>query len=244
MNESKITPPPYLSIAKMKEVVEKLEKKSLNTLESKDFKAWGFSSADANLAIATLKFLKIIDENGKIDIDKSKKFKMSGEEKEKMLKELVQSAYKPLFDENKEPGGLSNGELNNDFIRKYNCSPRLLTSAIPLFKYLCSIAGFIPKEQIVSRPKKKDNTNKNLKDKMIKVKSAQTRTDSDDYVIPVLDGISIVVSGNKKDLYDSLLKGVWDGKLASLKQLINKIIKNHANDNAAGSEMQGSKKIS
>ncbi len=239
MNESKTITPPYLSIAKMKEVVEKLEKKSLNKLESKDFRAWGFSTADANLAIAVLKFLKIIDENGKIDIDKARKFKMSEGEKEKMIKELVKSAYKPLFDENEEPWGLSDKDLKDDFIRKYDCSPRLLASAIPLFRYLCSIAGFIPKDQVVSRPKKKDNTGKCLKDKMTKVKPMQGRTDSDDYVIPILDGISIVVSSNEKGSYDSLLKGVWEGELAPLKKLINDIIKKHAVDNAASSELEG-----
>lgn len=132
--------PPYLSIRKLKDLFILLETRSFTQITRDELTARGFSPIDAFLALSTLRFLHIIDDNNS-GTENLHSLRMVGEEKKNTLKEIVKSGYKKIFDTVPEANNLTRSELYNEFIATYRLSPRLASAAVPDFLWLCGEAG-------------------------------------------------------------------------------------------------------
>lgn len=134
------TNPPYGSINRLKYVFDLFKTHSLSTLNPSDLRSRGFSGSDAFQTIASLKFLGIIDADGK-STEKMKGLQLIGDKRATAIADIVKQAYSKLFDTVSEPNKLNKDELHNDFVSLYNLSGRLATTAVPNFLWLCKEAG-------------------------------------------------------------------------------------------------------
>ncbi len=132
--------PPYLTINKLREVFQLLSTRSFNQLTAKEFVGRGISSSDSFLVMATLRFLKVIDESG-YKTENLTKLQLMGEARQTALREIVLDAYKKLFETAPEANKLPHDELFNEFVAIYQTTARIARSAVPAFIWLCSEAG-------------------------------------------------------------------------------------------------------
>lgn len=135
--------PPYLSVKKLEELLDLVSSKNLASVPSLSpgfFSAYGFSGSDANLAIAALRFLGLLDANS-APTNRMQKMTLKGDEPRKALAEMVQAAYSKLFEMSSEANKATSNDLFNDFVVVYSLSPRLASGAVRSFIFLCEKAG-------------------------------------------------------------------------------------------------------
>ncbi|KKS83335.1 MAG: hypothetical protein UV59_C0042G0002 [Candidatus Gottesmanbacteria bacterium GW2011_GWA1_43_11] len=99
-----------------------------------------FSGSDASLTISALKFLGIIDSEGR-KTEKMSLLQLKGEERCKAIKDIVSNSYIKLFETSPEANKLDRDTLYNNFIVIYGMSGRQASSAVPNFLWLCQQAG-------------------------------------------------------------------------------------------------------
>ena len=151
MNDSKNTLKiPYLSASRMEKLLELVSERSLINIEPSYFEKYGFGKADAYLAINTLKFLGLIDENDK-STDLLRKFQLKGDVRNKETQQILKNAYKDLFNTVTEPYKLSKDDLTNEFMHHYGLSKRVAASAVPAFLKLCEFTGFLEEGSVLTR---------------------------------------------------------------------------------------------
>lgn len=141
---------PYLSASKMEKVMELAFERSLQNISAAYFKRSGFGVADAYLAMNVLRFLGLLDEEGK-PTALARKFQLKGDARTKEVEAAVRTAYKALFDAVPEPHNLSKDELANELMRCYGISNRLARSAIPAFLKLCEFGGLLEQGSVLTR---------------------------------------------------------------------------------------------
>lgn len=185
MNDSKNTLKiPYLSASRMEKLLELVSERSLINIEPSYFEKYGFSKADAYLAINTLKFLGLIDENDR-STDLLRKFQLKGEIRNKETQQILKDAYKDLFNTATEPYKLSKDDLTNEFMHHYGLSKRVAASAVPAFLKLCEFVGFLEQGSVLTRKRinKSDEKQPNV------VKKPKNVNQKDDFMnIPIGDG--------------------------------------------------------
>ena len=123
---------PYLSASKMGKLMELISQRSLISIDPGYFKNYGFGQADAYLAINTLKFLGIIDDNGK-STDTLRKFQLLGDSRNSEVQQILKITYKKLFSVTNDAYKLSKDHLTNEFMHLYSLSRRIAISAVPAF---------------------------------------------------------------------------------------------------------------
>lgn len=153
--------PPYLAITKLEEVINLVSNRMYNEFSASLFKNRGFGNADALLAVNALRFLNLIDDNGK-PTEYMSRIGLKGDARKKVFGEIVRAAYKRLFDVVKAPQSpqdLPPDELSNEMKMQYDLSPRVVRQAVPVFLKLAEFAGLIKEGSIVGR-KRGPKTNK------------------------------------------------------------------------------------
>ncbi len=88
-----------------------------------------------------------------------------------------QKSYKKLFDLVENPAILSRDELYNEFIAEYSLSPRLIKGALPLFLWLSKEAGLEVTEEVESRQRNANSSNRKQPSKTEKL---EEKTESPD----------------------------------------------------------------
>lgn len=136
----KLLKPPYLSLSALERVVSLLSTRSLDEITFDYLNNQGFGKSDVYTAIVALRFLGLIDNQGKTT-EAAKKLHLQGEPRTKALQEMIRSAYSKLFKTVTEPQKLSSEELHNEFIAQYGITKRIAKSAVPAFLWLCEMAG-------------------------------------------------------------------------------------------------------
>ncbi len=190
--ETKIKPPAYLSAKKLEKVLSIVSARNLSSLTPAYFSTYSFSNSDANLAIASLRFLGLIDANSK-STPLMVKMAYKGEVKTKAFVGMIKMAYKKLLEVVPEPYSMNKDDLHNDFRNIYKISGRVAASAVPAFIYLCKRAG-LRKVQTQSNPKKTSNSTPVKKIASSKKTGASSETDSEHTVIPFgKSGIKLVL---------------------------------------------------
>lgn len=134
--------PPYLSIPKLDRLIEIIGSRNLSQITPDHFTSRDFSKADAYLAMGTLRFLGLVDENGNTT-ESLKKFQLVGDQKKKAVENVIKNAYIKLFGVfvDKAPYEIDEKELINEFIVEYGMSKRTAPSAVKAFLWLCEKAG-------------------------------------------------------------------------------------------------------
>lgn len=148
-----ILTPPYIPLTKLQRLFDLFETRSLSSLTTEDLISRGFAKSEAGQAIQALKFLGILTSDNKTT-DKAVIFSLKGDQSKIKLQELVQVAYKNLFEINKEPYKLSKDELFNEFVAIYKATPRVAKTATPAFLWLCSRAGFPVADEVLQSMEK------------------------------------------------------------------------------------------
>lgn len=173
--------PPYLSISKLNKVIEIFSTRNITEITSKELKGYGFGESDSYLAIAALKFLGLLDNEGNVNRELSKKLQLKGSPKLEALKDIVKKSYSLIFDRVPDPFSISNDELHNEFKIQYNLTPRLATTAIPAFLWLSELAELKEHSELIKKGtktrKQRETKIKNVKEHSQGVKDNSNHPD-------------------------------------------------------------------
>lgn len=143
--------PPYLSVKKIAEMMELVSSRNYRDGISVDFfKSRRFGSADALLAVNTLKFLNLLTEDGK-PTEFMTIMRIKGDDRKPEFEKVLRNGYKKLFETVDEPHLLSRDKLKNEFVAIYDVSDRVLASAIPAFYKFCEYAGLMEERPVPMR---------------------------------------------------------------------------------------------
>ena len=114
-------------MSKLAKLVEIVKSRNIVQVNPTHFITQGFSQADAYVAINSLRFLGLVDENNNTT-DSFRKFQLVGEQGKKGMEEIIKSAYSKLFESfaNGNPyDEINRDNLINDFMIQYNISKRI-----------------------------------------------------------------------------------------------------------------------
>ena len=222
---TKTTKPIYISVPKLEELLRMVsQRSSIKGINSEYFT--NFGSSDATLAVSSLRFLGIIDENGN-GTSLLIKVQPKDEEKRKNgFKEIVEKSYKKLFDAFKEPYNLSNDQLHDAIRAEYEVSKRVANTAAPAFRKLCEYAGFI-EPTASSSPRKRQRGGVQDKIRLSKESSVSPKHHNlsglTDIEISKKVVISIAEDITKKVLLDKRLREHLDAFLEAGKKFAENI---------------------
>lgn len=220
--QEKIKTVPYLSASKMEKVLELASERSLNNITPDYFKTYGFGQADAYLAVNTLRFLGLIDDNEKAT-ETARKFQLKGEARNKEVEATIKKAYKKLFDTTEKPHELPKDDLVNEFMHNYDLTKRIAISAVPAFLKLCEFAGLKEKGSVLTRKRIAKSRDTNILKHNEKWIKQETQKDNNGEYTP------ISFADGKIKLYiptEMLTKAVFEGDLSNdLKSLTGTLTK-------------------
>jgi hypothetical protein len=143
--------PPYVAASTLWEFLNKL--KNVNApphLDAKELEEYGIPKHWAYHLLSALKFLNLVEKNGKTTAS-LQSLQMKGEEFKRNLEEVVRNAYKELF-EKINPDSETRTNITNFFMKHYGISPSGAEKATTLFLDLCSQAGIatLQEKQLVT----------------------------------------------------------------------------------------------
>jgi hypothetical protein len=104
--------------------------------------------------VASLRFLKIIDNDGLIDDNKINSLKMEGQQFKSALDKIIRDAYAEVF-QTLDVERATRSDLKNFFTGKYNFSQIQSNGAIVLFAFLCELADIKISPEIADMNKQK-----------------------------------------------------------------------------------------
>lgn len=223
--QAKAITPPYLSVAKLERTIELVTTRSFNEVSSGLFKNYGFGTAEALLAVNTLKFLGVVDENG-TPTELMTKIRLRCEAGKAEFEKIVRTAYKKLFDAVEAPQDLPVDDLANEFHAHYNLSPRIVRTALPVFLKLCEYAGLKEPGTVTSR-KQSAQSGSRAKAPASKKERSSHESSSGQTIhknlapVPVAEGrLVLYMPSSLKDklLDDEALSEDWVGLRTALKQ--------------------------
>ncbi len=174
--------------------------RSFKQITKDDLTDRGFSQIDSFLALSTLRFLGIVNNDDNTVTDTGNQLRMMGDEKKKALQVIVKMGYGKLFEIAPNANNLTRKELYNEFVGIYKLSPRVAGAAVPVFLWLCGEAGLDVQKAIQERKVQP------RRDKAITVKSsgmadqkkpAQALNENQDFVLPY-GSIKLVLPNNDK----------------------------------------------
>lgn len=203
LQESSEIKPPYLSIAKMQDLFELLTTRTFSSITFDDIAMRGFSRTDAFVAIQTLRFLGLIESDGKT-VEDIRQLSMKGEAREKKLQDIVKTAYSKIFDTVADIELLNRDALYNEFLAQYRLSPRLANSAVPVFIWLCSEANIKLSNEIelkirpIQQKKQTKNSQKLPSEKPMQKKDKEFADTDFDYHVFNISGIILKIPKTRK----------------------------------------------
>ncbi|MFA5127657.1 MAG: DUF5343 domain-containing protein [Patescibacteria group bacterium] len=221
--ENKQITPPYLSMAKLAKLVEIVKSRNMTQVNPTHFITQGFSQADAYVAINSLRFLGLVDDNNNTT-DLFRKFQLVGEQGKKGMEEVIKSAYSKLFESfaNGNPYDEGNEDnLINDFMIQYAISKRIAGPASKAFVWLCEQAGLREQSIKIQERKIRVTSTKKLADKSNNKNKPQadTKNENPTGVALTLNG-GIIISIPTTDIRTS--QAIALGELKSAVEELNK----------------------
>ena len=137
--------PPYVAAGILREFLNKLKSVSTPThLDAKEIEEYGIAKHWAYHLLSALKFLNLVEKNGKTT-EALKSLQMRGDESKNNLEKVVRNAYADLFLK-VDPARETRSNIMNFFMKHYGISPSGAEKATTLFLDLCGEAG-IPTSQ-------------------------------------------------------------------------------------------------
>jgi len=167
--------------------MELVTERSLSNVTPEYFKNYSFGQADAYLAINTLKFLGVVDDNGK-STGALQKFQLRGDTRNSEVQQILRDAYKKLFSAVTEPHKLSKDDLANEFMHHYSLSRRIAISAVPAFLKICEFAGLLDPGSVLTRKRSSEQAHKVPGVGKFQAGSRTSNDTKKCAVIPIADG--------------------------------------------------------
>lgn len=176
---------PYVAASILWQYLNKLRFVATPThLDAKELEEYGISKSWSYHLLSTLKFLNLVEKNGKTT-PALRSLQTMGDEFQRNLEEVVRNAYSDLFLK-VDPAIDSRANITNFFMKHY--SPASAESATTLFLDLCKEAG-IPVSEEAKREKAKPTAE-------VKRKLSKAKTE-----IRVSDTASIVNATGLREVY-------------------------------------------
>lgn len=178
--------PAYVAAGTLWQFLNKLKFVSMPShLDAKELEEYGIPKHWTYHLLSTLKFLNLVEKNGKTTTA-LQSLQMRGDEFKQSLEEVVRHAYADLFLK-VDPARDSRANIMNYFMKHYSTSPSGADRATTLFLDLCGEAG-IPTLQekpakdakiksIPSKPKVRPTTEEVTKEKEYEAKVALSEGD-------------------------------------------------------------------
>lgn len=155
--QKKTSQPIYLPLPKLDKLMQLLTQRKLDKVTASYFQSYGFAESDSYLAISSIRFLGLIDDNGNAT-EQAKRLHLTGDAGKKEVEKIVRSSYSKLFKVTDKPFDLPVDELINEFIHNYDMSLRLARPAASAFLRLCEHANLVPEGKVQVRAVKTSNT--------------------------------------------------------------------------------------
>ncbi len=144
--------PPYVAAGTLWQFLNKLKFVSVPPhLDARELEEYGIPKNWAYHLLSTLKFLNLVEKNGKTTAA-LQSLQMRGDEYKHNLEDVVRNAYADLFLKI-DPAKDSRANILNFFMKHYNTSPSGADKATTLFLDLCGEAGIPTLEE---KPARKD----------------------------------------------------------------------------------------
>jgi hypothetical protein len=132
--------PPYVSAGTLWQFLNKLKFVSMPAhLDAKELEEYGIPKHWTYHLLSTLKFLNLVEKNGKTTTA-LQSLQLRGDEFKQNLEEVVRHAYADLFLK-LDPARDSRANIMNYFMKHYGTSPSGADKATTLFLDLCGEAG-------------------------------------------------------------------------------------------------------
>ena len=180
----------------------------------------GFSKTDAYLGVSALRFLGLINSEGKTE-EIIKKLLLQGDAHKAALAEIVQSAYSKIFNKITDLESATPEDLHNEFVHEYALSPRVARSAVPAFLWLCQSAGLKKEGASQPRPRSAPGTAKAKKGTVAATKSHEPKNGNlqGNNLIPLwFDGdITMTIPFGKK-----ITEALGSGEYRDMLEAVNK----------------------
>ncbi|HEY4506522.1 MAG TPA: DUF5343 domain-containing protein [Candidatus Paceibacterota bacterium] len=223
-NHERISTPPYLSVRKITEMVDLVSSRNYpEGISAEFFKNRGFGSADATLAVNTLKFLNLLKEDG-TPTEEMSAMRIKGDSRKPEFQKIIRVAYKKLFETVDNPHELPKDKLATELIAVYKLSDRVVSGAIPAFYKFCMYAG-LKEEKGGSTPSVKKDSPKSTslplrKSTPMTDKGASPRSGFS--ALPIADGkleLHLSEQWKNKLLSDESIENKWRTVRTALKEL-------------------------
>lgn len=160
--ENKVNPP-YIAIKKIENLLNKISSRSYTSIDKQVLTGYGFSDGEASQALGTLTFLGIIKGDKTVNKDVFDSISVKNDDKKiEGIKNMVQKAYRELFDAFPEVADANTNDIHDEIKRVYSLSTRLASTAVPAFIYLCEKAGLRMKPETKSSPTRSRATKTSL----------------------------------------------------------------------------------
>ncbi len=132
--------PPYVAAGTLWQFLNKLKFVSMPShLDAKELEEYGIPKHWTYHLLSTLKFLNLVEKNGKTTTA-LQSLQLRGDEFKQSLEEVVRHAYADLFLK-LDPARDSRANIMNYFMKHYSTSPSGADKATTLFLDLCGEAG-------------------------------------------------------------------------------------------------------
>lgn len=219
--------PPYLSVAKLRSLTEKITHTTPRTITPASLKG-EYGATDASIAMGVLRFLGVVDESDNVT-DVIKKFQQRDTElRTKELAEVVKDVYSELFSYvvNGTPHLMPPAKLEGAIQNVYGVAPRIAEPAARAFVFLCEESGL--KDHSVSAPRvqtprtKKTESPRKANTTSDSGKQAATSFGADTTAIPFEGGIVFVLP--TKVLSNAELITDYKNVLTAIKTFVTKCI--------------------
>lgn len=146
MKEKRLRRPPYVAAGVLWEFFNKLKFVAVPShLDAKELEEYGVPKHWTYHLLSTLKFLKLVEKNGKTT-PALQSLQMRGDEFKNNLQEVIRNAYADVFLKI-DPARDSRANILNFFMKHYGTSPSGADKATTLLLDLCNEAGIPVAEQ-------------------------------------------------------------------------------------------------
>ena len=224
--KTKLTPP-YLSMAKLSQIVNLISSRNFSELGPSDLGHYGFGESDAYAAVGALRFLGLIDGSNKVQ-ESAKKLHLQGASRTEALAAITKSAYAELFDRVPNLLDLSTDDLHNELLITYGITPRIAKSALPAFLWLCEQGGLKePSPESIKRTPQKGSgpkaVSKPATEKNVDTKAIPPRFDQGVLNFSFKGGIQLLVPNNGPEITAAIAQG----ELKTISDQINEFSRNY-----------------
>lgn len=196
INKNEIIKPPYATSGQANSILDLFRRMTPKKIDSKFISDNRIATpSNAFRSVDFLKWLKIIDKEGNVLEDPSKKLRLVGKEREEFISNLIKEAYKDIL-ERVNLKEAKKDDIINFFINEYSYGGSKALHASRLFLHLCqkygiSISEKLKKANYARDSQSKENSTNKSSRKKIKKEVLKDNGNFSNFK----DGVKILIRG-------------------------------------------------